>query len=806
MAKRWLCLLVLLLLSSGATAERTLKVGVLFSHSGPASTYGQGRNITARWTIDQEDARTDGCLRRHGIRLEAHIHNVRSNVDLVKEVTRELVHDVGVSFLVGAESVLGGMSAPIAAERGVPVCLPLDGNDGTYINPDGTRKHRNVFGTMVLASNYFAGFYRLAAANGARRLAIVDVTGIGSTTPHYMGLGSASVAAGYGLEVVYAKRVAYTSATVEQGIAINPTVEDEIAVVGAIFGELIAAKPDVLALATVHGCDTFVNLTREWNWRPQGAVVFECLNRVHLLDPGIVDYLRGVFVPSQWHSDLTGPGFTDDPGRNFASAFPFSPDRGVNATAVPSAAQMRSIMQAVFRSATPPAEWGPLVAMDISCYYALFSAACLTNSTAPELLHLGVHGTNLFTFAGPLTFSRLGVNLMREMPILQLKWHPDAGAPGELAPAADGAYVPFWGLPTFEELKGEARYRWRTSEVIALIFTGVEAAAILVLMGLLVLLGWVRRSSTIRAMAVPLSLAHLAGLLLLLGTVALFRYSATLAVCRARWILLTLGVSLATTPLTLKLYRVDCIYKANTLLAPIISNRSLAAVLAGICTTVVLGGVLLTCLDGQTALEQYMPLLRDRNSWYYECSYSAGVEVVAGALCFTQTAVAIAMAVRARDVPHTFSAAFGTILAVYTDLILVLLFAVIPGLVEGHDTATTLRLSLILLFPLANVIAIYAYPVISALRGIEVDRFADDANGQQTVIGESDSSPTGAGSPAGGGGGGGGRGSSSGHSHKYRGGPVDNSRQQRLARPRQQPQPQPQRPQTEMQVTTAAWP
>lgn len=702
--------LLLLTLAAGCSGERVLRVGLLASLTGADSIYGAGRNLTGQWLVDRENRRPDGCLRKNGIRVELHTRNVNMDPTLVPGLTRDLLENTGVAFLMGGEGYGGVISAPLAAERGVPLCVPMDGNDGSFIRPDGTRRFPHVFATMVPASRYFAGFYRLAARNGASRLAIVEAHAPGFDTLRWMGSGSAAEAVEAGLEVVFTGRIQYDLR--------NLTKDGELASIEPLFGELVAAQPDVLAFATIFACDSFVRLTRKWHWRPKGAIVFECLNKLHLLDPAMIDELRGVFVPAQWHRELVGREYTDEPDRNFASHFPFSP----GSSAPPSAAQMYQTIKALFDAARPPLEWHTLVAPDMACYYALFAAACLTNSTDAEALRWGMHATHIPTFAGTLSFSRLGLNPVRGTATLQLVWSTEAAAPpGELALALDGAYRPFWPLPSFEELEENTRLMSRPSDLLVLIAYEIEVVLILLTA---FLLRFLSHSRTIRAMSLPLSLAHLLGLLVLLQAVPLLAYTSNLAQCRARWLVLTLGVTLSTASLSLKLYRVARIYYVERdFIRRLITNRQLLSVLSLATSVSALAVALLTCLDGQTSLERHMPNPLDRSSYYYECSYSTPGPLIGGALCVAQMAAALVLAVHARDVPHTFSAAFGSIMSAYTGVILSVLFSLLPPLVADRTSSTGLRMGLILAFPAGNLALIYVYPIASALRGIEVDRW-----------------------------------------------------------------------------------
>lgn len=707
-----------------AAEERVLKVGMIASLEGALAPYGRGRVITGNWMLEEENSRPDGCIRRHGIRMELHTRDVRTRQDLVHEATRELIHDVGVSYLMGGEGVLGVESAAVAGERGVPVCVPMDGNDGSFVNTaTGQRRHENVVGTMTPASRYFSGFYRMAARSGARRLAIIEANA--PPTLVQMGSGSVHEATDAGLEVVFLDRVTFAN-----GLA--PTREEAVAAVERFHKQLVAARPDVVAVASNFACDAFLRLTRLSGWRPKGAVLFECLHQLHTLtDPTMVDELRGVFVPAQWHHDLMGRQYSDEPDRTFASLFPYTPGSG--ATAHTSAAQMYATVRGLFAAADPPVAWHSLVAPDMSCFYALFAAACKTNSTDPAQLLLGTHTTVLPTFAGHLAFSRMGLNPIREIVTMQLKWDLDPAAPGELGVMADTAYVPFWGLPSFAQLSEEVAYMSRRFEVGQLVVYAAEVVALLVVGGLML---HYSRAKVIRAMAVPLSMAHLLGLLVILQALFLFGYTNTLAACQARWIVLTLGVTLSTTPISLKLYRVVSIFERRLLHEPIISNRHLAIILTAVCSATTLLIALLTCFDGQTTTVRYTPNPRDRSTWYYECSYtSAATETVVGIVCLTQIGLAFLLAVRARNVDPTFSAAFGTIVAVYTDIILAVLFAVVPDrLVSDHASTAGLRMGLILALPVANVLTIYVHPLYCAWKDIvpAIFRSADAYN--PTVI------------------------------------------------------------------------
>lgn len=704
----WIICVLAFLLSTSVNAARLLKVGLLASLDGPASVYGPGRVITATWMIDQENSMPGGCIAKNGIQMELHVRNIHSDPLNIENSTRDLIHNVGVSFLVAAEGVMGVTSASIASERNVPVCVPMDGNDGSFVTTTGQRKNANVFATMTLASRYFSSFYTIAANHGSKRLAIIEATVPGFDTLVWMGSGSMADARDAGLEVVFSRQFEYTAGQV-------PTKEDEASRIDKFFGELVSTKPDVIAFATIHACDSFVSMTRKWKWRPKGAIVFECLNNWQTLDPSIIDELRGVFVPAQWHPDLKGREYSDEPDRDFASLFPFR--SGENS--ITSARQVYSKIGSLFAQATPPFKWHSLVPADMACYYSLFSGACVSNSTDPSQLRMGVHATFIPTAFGPQAYStRLGINPLKKMATLQLKWSTDPNATAELAPATDSDYVPFWGLPSLSQLKQDRGIIGKSYEHSLLSVYVLEMIVIACVMFAMVAYS---DNRYIKGMSIPLSLLHLLGSAVVIQSVLVFGFNANDDTCRARWTMLVLGMTLSTTPLSLKLFRVARIMYHRQFNTALIPMNLLFGVLGAACLVFTGTVALMSCMEGQTSTRVVMVDLFDRSSWYSECVYELdSVQLVAGIMCIAQIAIAFGLAVYARKVPKTLSAAFGTILAVYTDMFLVVMFALFSALDLDRQSASILQCCILLVFPVANIVPLYAYPLHHAIVGKDI--------------------------------------------------------------------------------------
>lgn len=670
-----------------------MTVGVVYSSTGLYYLYGGTRAATAKWWKGNCT-----CATELGIDIDLALHDVASNASAVVPVIQQLLtSEPALAMINLPEGPLASIGASAANIWNGPVFTGMDGNDYHFVDPlTGLRKHANLVGTMTMASRYFVDFYDIARREGARRLAFIEVTVnmTGFEAYHLMASGSAAYVQDAGLEIVY---VGYLT-TLDRA-----TEETQMA---TLFPQLMASDPDVVVIGSANGCSSFQYASRLYKWRPSGVAVTECLNNLDTLPASVVEDLRGFFVPAQWHQSLVGSMFTDT-AEGLLDMFPYVPG-----STLPSAAQL---YDRFFReTGLPTTAWNSLVATDLATYAIFTYALCSTNSTDSSTLLEAVHRASFPSYSGYISVNPLGLNVIREMPMLQLDF---MGILQRVTPEASSVYQYVFPLPSYTELTKNLAYGIRPDET-AVIATALFVVLISISIGLTILCHWA--SQELRAISPPLCLVNLIGGIMLAIAPLTWLNNDTKWTCASRWPLFTLGAALSLGSLSVKLIRLTIIFRLKRVILKDMHLMALLLVSMAAIPVPLLSYFIWAPSRSPFVQEVIPDAIRVAQS-YLQCQFAPGTELAMVIYIYGLLAITLVLAIFTHvsseqfQEAEKFSQAKLCIFVVYNKAVLLLVLLIVYFAVTSRLTAYNIRAYIVEASCLIDSVTLYVPRLIRAV-------------------------------------------------------------------------------------------
>ena len=375
--------------------DGTIRLGATFSETGRFSMEGkdtrQGYDTWLRWVNEVYGGIRVGDQR---YRAEIVYYDDESDADTAGELTRRLIDDDGVDFLLGPYSsgLTAGTSA-VAEARDVLMVEGSGASDALF-----ERGFQNLFLVATIASDYTGSSIEALAARGARTAVVA----------HEDTLFATAVAQG---------AVRHLEANGVEVLAVEAYPEG-IQDVSAIMTKSRDLDPDVF-VGGGHYNDAvlFVSSAREVGFEPDGMLI-----TVGPSNPRLVEELGrdvdGVLGPTQWEPSMAYEGSYFGGASDYAAYY-----------------------ESLWGEA-PVYQAASATAAALALHLAIEAAG----STDTGAVRAALRELSADTFYGPISFDERGVNTSKPMGTIQVQdgeivvVAPDAAATAVLQyPSGDGS-------------------------------------------------------------------------------------------------------------------------------------------------------------------------------------------------------------------------------------------------------------------------------------------------------------------------------------------------------------------------------
>ena len=367
--------------------DGTVRLGAALSETGQFAAEGkdtrQGYDTWLRWVNEVHGGIRVGDQR---YRAEIVYYDDESDADTASSVTRRLIDDDRVDFLLGPYS--SGLTAPTSAIAEASNVLMVEGNGASDALFE--RGFQNLFLVATIASDYTRSSIEALAARGARTAVIAHEDTSFATA---VASGAARHLEASGIEMLaieaYAEGIQDVTAMMTKFRDLDP----DIFVGGGHYNDAVL----------------FVNSAKEIGFKPDGMLITVGPSNPRLVAElgGDVD---GVLGPTQWEPSMaySGPYFG-------------------------TAADYADYYEGLWGE-PPVYQAASATASALALHLAIEAAGATDTDSVREALR----GLSATTFYGPISFDDRGVNVGKPMGTVQVQdgeilvVAPDAAAVAEL--------------------------------------------------------------------------------------------------------------------------------------------------------------------------------------------------------------------------------------------------------------------------------------------------------------------------------------------------------------------------------------
>ena len=367
--------------------DGTIRIGAALSETGRYAVEGrdtrQGYDTWLRWVNEVYGGIRVGDQR---YRAEIVYYNDESDTDTAANLTRRLIDDDGVDFLLGPYS--SGLTTPTSAIAEASNVLMVEGSGASDALFE--RGFQNLFLVATIASDYTRSGIEALAARGARTAVVAHEDTMFATA---VAGGAARHLEANGVEVL--------------AVETYPSDAQDVSAIMTKFRDL---DPDVF-VGGGHYNDAvlFVNSAKELGFEPRGMLITVGPSNPKLVDE-LGDDLDGVLGPTQWEPSMTyeGPYFG-------------------------TAADYLAYYQNLWGEA-PVYQAASATAAALALHLAIEEAG----STETDAVRSALRAMSVDTFFGPISFDERGVNTSKPMGTIQVQdgeivvVAPDAAATADL--------------------------------------------------------------------------------------------------------------------------------------------------------------------------------------------------------------------------------------------------------------------------------------------------------------------------------------------------------------------------------------
>jgi len=353
-----------------ATFAGTIKIGAALSATGKFSVEGkdsrQGYDTWAKWVNEK-----NGGIEINGERYKAEIiyYDDESNADTAANLIQKLIDEDGVDFLLGPYS--SGLTSGTSAIAEANDVIMVEGNGTSNTMFD--RGFKNLFLVATIASDYTKSAIVALADKGAKTAVVAYED---TSFPTAVANGAIDNLKAAGIEVLAVE-----------------TYPKDVQDVSAIMTKFRDLKPDVF-IGGGHYNDAvlFLNSAKELGFSPLGMLI-----TVGPSNPKLVKELgadaAGVLGPTQWEASMAYTGQWLGSAADYAAYYESlwgEPPVYQSASATASALTLQLAIEAA-------------------------------NSTDTAAVRDALHGLNVETFYGPISFDERGVNTGKPMGTVQVQ-------------------------------------------------------------------------------------------------------------------------------------------------------------------------------------------------------------------------------------------------------------------------------------------------------------------------------------------------------------------------------------------------